>query len=73
MTTVTCLLLLLLGFKSSPSSPPLYHVLLLFLCDDIGNMLHGVLAKHNMWAFSKANIAHHLAEARYVQVKWWWW
>lgn len=33
----------------------------------MASMLHGVLAKHNMYAFSKANIASKLAEARYVQ------
>ena len=33
----------------------------------MANMVHGVLAKQNLWAFSKANIATKLQEERYVK------
>lgn len=33
----------------------------------LSHMLHGVLAKQNLWAFSKASIFHKLSDQRIVQ------
>jgi hypothetical protein len=33
----------------------------------LGHMLHGVLAKQNLWAFSKASIFTKLSDQRNVQ------